>query len=113
VSDEAGALMEPLSVAIWACRMARANGANGAELAGFEADALIECSGHPVALRDGIGVLRPAGTAVIVGMGLVASGRVDPESIITGRFGLEQAETALRAGREDPASVKAMIEPAR
>jgi L-iditol 2-dehydrogenase len=192
VSDEAGALMEPLSVGIWACRkagvsagdrvlitgagpigllaaqcarafgateivvtdvnehrlaMARASGATGTELAGFEADALIECSGHPAALRGGIEALRPAGTAVIVGMGadddavvplaliqnreiwltgtfryantyptaidLVATGRVDPEAIITARFGLDEAETALRAGREDPASVKAMVEPAR
>jgi L-iditol 2-dehydrogenase len=192
VSDEAGALMEPLSVGIWACQkagvsagdrvlitgagpigllaaqcarafgateivvtdvnehrlaMARANGATGTELAGFEADALIECSGHPAALRGGIEALRPAGTAVIVGMGpdddasiplaliqnrelrltgtfryantyptaidLVATGRVDPEAIITGRFGLDEAETALRAGRADPASIKAMVEPAR
>src|SRR6185436_4183868 len=32
-------------------------------------DALIECSGHPAALQAGIAALRPAGTAVVVGMG--------------------------------------------
>jgi L-iditol 2-dehydrogenase len=118
VSDEAGALMEPLSVGVWACRkagvsagdrvlvtgagpiglltmqvalafgatqveisdvseprleLARRTGATRALRAGAdepgEADALIECSGHPAALAAGIRALRPAGTAVIVGMG--------------------------------------------
>jgi L-iditol 2-dehydrogenase len=35
----------------------------------LEADALIECSGNPAALADGIAALRPAGIAVLVGMG--------------------------------------------
>jgi L-iditol 2-dehydrogenase len=195
VSDEAGALMEPLSVGIWACRkggvapgdrvlvtgagpigllaqqcalafgatsvtitdvseerleLARRTGATRAVRAGEdldEADALIECSGHPAALAAGIAAVRPAGTAVVVGMGpeedatvplsliqnreiwltgtfryantyptaiaLVASGRVDPEAIITGRYGLGDAEAALRAGRDDPANVKAMVVPRR
>ena len=111
VSDEAGALMEPLSVALWACekagvsagdrvlvtgagpigllvlQVARTRGATevavtdvnphrlelarrlGATAEVGEADALIECSGHPQALRDGIAALRPAGVAVLVGMG--------------------------------------------
>jgi len=118
LSDDAGALMEPLSVGIWACRragvsagdrvlvtgagpiglltmqvalafgatqveisdvseprleLARRTGATRALRAGAdepgEADALIECSGHPAALAAGIRALRPAGTAVIVGMG--------------------------------------------
>ena len=117
LSDEAGALMEPLSVALWACeragvsagdrvlvtgagpigllsaQVARARGAteivvtdvnrhrlelalrHGATRAVEageqppEADALIECSGHPQAMHDGIAALRPAGTAVLVGMG--------------------------------------------
>jgi L-iditol 2-dehydrogenase len=197
VSDEAGALMEPLSVAVWACRKAgvgagdrvlitgagtiglltvqaaRAFGATGmtitdvnphrlalAERTGATAtldvrdtpledagehDALIECSGRPEALAAGIAALRPAGTAVVVGMGpdeeavvplaliqnrelwltgtfryagtypaaiaLAAAGRVDLEAIVTGRFGLEETEAALRAGREDPASVKAIVRP--
>jgi L-iditol 2-dehydrogenase len=34
-----------------------------------EVDALIECSGHPAATVAGIHAVRPAGTAVIVGMG--------------------------------------------
>ena len=195
VSDEAGALMEPLSVGIWACRkagvapgdrvlitgagpigllalqcalafgatavtitdvsderleLARRLGATRALRAGEdagEADALIECSGHPAALAAGVAAVRPAGTAVVVGMGpeedasvplsliqnreiwltgtfryantyptaiaLVAEGRVDPEAIVTGRYGLDDAEAALRAGREDPANVKAMVVPRR
>jgi L-iditol 2-dehydrogenase len=194
LSDEAGALMEPLSVAIWACRkagvsagdrvlvtgagpigqlvvqVARAFGATHVEvsdvnarrlaLAGRtgaarklragedepgEADALIECSGHPSALDAGIRAVRAAGTAVIVGMGpgdsaelplariqnreiwltgtfryantyptaiaLAAAGRVDLEAIVTGHYGLEETERALRAGLEDPASVKAIVRP--
>src|SRR5215216_6262758 len=118
LSDEAGALMEPLSVGIWACRkagvsagdrvlvtgagpigllamqvalafgatqveisdvseprleLARRTGATRALHAGTdapaEADVLIECSGHPTAVAAGIAALRPAGTAVLVGMG--------------------------------------------
>jgi L-iditol 2-dehydrogenase len=41
----------------------------------------------------------------------VAVGRVDPEAIVTGHFGLEDAEAALRAGRDDPGSVKPMVMP--
>ncbi len=122
LSDDAGALMEPLSVGIWSCRkasikagdhvlvtgagpigllavqvalaqgatevtitdvaperlqMARKTGAtrtiNVAEEpladAGLEVDVLIECSGNQRALNDGIRCIRPAGTAVVVGMG--------------------------------------------
>jgi L-iditol 2-dehydrogenase len=198
VSDQAGALMEPLSVAVWACRKAkvsagdrvlvtgagpigllaaqtaRAFGAteitvtdlnphrlglaertaakrtvNVAEApledSGVEADALIECSGHPASLKAGVAALRPAGTAVLVGMGpeeegvvplsliqsrelwltgtfryantyptaiaLASHGRVNLEAIITGHFDLDDAESALRAGREDPATVKVMVLP--
>ena len=199
VSDEAGALMEPLSVGIWACQKAgisagdrvlvtgagpigllaaqaaRAFGAteitvtdvNSSRLgvaertgatrtldigettledAGVEADALIECSGHPASVKASIAALRPAGTAVLVGMGpeeegtvplaliqsrelwltgtfryantyptaiaLAAEGRVDLEAIITGHHDLEEAEAALRAGREDATAVKVMVMPA-
>jgi L-iditol 2-dehydrogenase len=122
LSDNAGALMEPLSVGIWACKkggvtagdhvlvtgagpigllamqVAFAQGATevtvtdvadqrleiarnlGAtrslnvaesplEEAGLEADVLIECSGNERALSDGIRCIRPAGFAVVVGMG--------------------------------------------
>ena len=34
-----------------------------------EVDVLIECSGHPTAVAAGIEAVRPAGTAVLVGMG--------------------------------------------
>lgn len=122
MSDEVGALMEPLSVGIWASwkakirggehvlvtgagpigllamRVAFAFGATEATITdvseerleiarksgatrtinvareplsetGLEVDALIECSGNPTALNDGIRCIRPAGTAVVVGMG--------------------------------------------
>jgi L-iditol 2-dehydrogenase len=197
LSDDAGALMEPLAVAVWACRRAglgngdsvlvtgagpigllvaqtaRALGAEevvitdvspvriaAARRLGFdraldvssrspaeqsvEADALIECSGQPAALTGGIACLRPAGTAVLVGMGaaevtvpldllqrreliitgtfryahafpeaisLAADGRVDVEALISERFPLEQTEAALRASRDDPAMVKAVVHP--
>jgi L-iditol 2-dehydrogenase len=132
VSDEAGALMEPLSVAIWACRkaavspgdrvlvtgagpigllaqqcalafgatevtvtdvsdarleLARRTGATRTLLAGEpleEVDALIECSGHPAALSAGVAAVRPAGTAVIVGMGPEEDATV-PLSLIQSR----------------------------
>jgi L-iditol 2-dehydrogenase len=108
---------------------------------------LIECSGHPASLKAGIAALRPAGTAVLVGMGpeeegvvplslvqnrelwltgtfryantyptaiaLAANGRVDLEAIITGHYGLDDAEAALRAGKEDPTAVKVMVMPAK
>jgi L-iditol 2-dehydrogenase len=194
LSDEAGALMEPVSVAIWACRkaavaagdrvvitgagpigllsvqVARAFGATevtvtdvspgrlalavrtGAtravlpdELGDLEADVLIECSGREDALAAGIGTLRPAGTAVVVGMGpgltaelplaliqtreiwltgtfryantyptaiaLAADGRLDLDVLVTGHYGLEETETALRASREDPGSIKPVVHP--
>jgi L-iditol 2-dehydrogenase len=194
LSDDVGALMEPLSVGIWACRkagvtagdrvlvtgagpigllamqvalafgatqveisdvnpnrlaLAERTGATRALRAGedepVEADALIECSGHPAAVAAGIGALRPAATAVLVGMGpgesgelplaliqnrelwvtgtfryantyptaiaLAESGRVDLGAIVTGHFGLDETEAALRAGRDDPASVKPVVHP--
>lgn len=194
LSDEEGALMEPLSVGVWACRkagvgagdrvlvtgagpigllalqcalafgathvtvsdvnphrleVARRTGATRTATPddGLEGDfdALLECSGHPAAVAAGIGALRPAGTAVLVGMGpedegtlplsviqareiwvtgtfryantypaaiaLAASGRVDLKAIMSRRFGLDEAEAALRAGREDPGSVKPLVLP--
>ena len=122
LSDNAGALMEPLSVGIWACKkagvtagdhvlitgagpiglvamqVAFAQGATEVTLtdvanerlrignrlgatrtlnvaeepleeSGIEVDALIECSGNERALGDGIHRIRPAGVAVVVGMG--------------------------------------------
>jgi L-iditol 2-dehydrogenase len=200
VSDEAGALMEPLSVGVWACQKAKVSAGDRVLVTGagpigllavqcarafgateitvtdvnaqrldlaertgatqainvgessledhdIEADALIECSGHPASLKAGIAALRPAGTAVLVGMGpeeegvvplsliqnrelwltgtfryantyptaiaLAGHGRVDLAAIITGHYGLDDAEAALRVGREDPTAVKVMVLPAR
>src|SRR5919202_2829103 len=133
ISDEAGALMEPLSVGIWACRkagvsagdrvlvtgagpigllamqvalafgatqveisdvseprleLARRTGATRALRAGVdepgEADVLIECSGNNAALIAGVGALRPAGTAVVVGMGPGETAEI-PLSLIQNR----------------------------
>jgi L-iditol 2-dehydrogenase len=122
VSDDAGALLEPLAVGIWACRkggiglgdrvlvtgagpignlaaqVARAAGATtlaiadvnvdrlarAAELGATETidlnerplgsgggpfDVLLECTGSEPLTSDAILALRPAGTAVLVGMG--------------------------------------------
>jgi L-iditol 2-dehydrogenase len=118
MSDDVGALMEPVSVGIWACRkggisagdrvlvtgagpigllsmqVAKAFGATDVAISDLnehrlavaertgatrvlrageddpgEVDALIECSGHPRATVAGIEALRPAGVAVVVGMG--------------------------------------------
>src|SRR5215217_4560774 len=189
LSDDVGALMEPLSVGIWACRkagvtagdrvlvtgagpigllvmqVALAFGATQVEISDVNetrlalaartgatrtlvsgrdepstADVLIECSGHPAAVAAGIGAVRPAGVVVLVGLGpsetgelplakiqtqelwvtgtfryantyptaiaLAANGRVDLKAIMSQRFGLDETDAALRAGREDPASVK-------
>ena len=42
---------------------------------------------------------------------LAASGRVDLKAIITGHYGLDDAEAALKIGREDPGSVKPIVVP--
>jgi L-iditol 2-dehydrogenase len=42
---------------------------------------------------------------------LVASGVVDPTSIVTGHFRLEETARALRAGGSDPSSVKPIVHP--
>jgi L-iditol 2-dehydrogenase len=133
LSDDVGALMEPLSVGIWACRkagvsagdrvlvtgagpigliamqvalafgatqveisdlnrdrleIASRTGATRALVAGEdepgEADILIECSGNERATNAGIEALRPAGTAVIVGMGPGATAEL-PLALIQAR----------------------------
>lgn len=141
VSDEAAALMEPLSVGIWSARKAgigpgwrvliagagpigivtaqtaRAFGATeivvsdpmkerrdvalryGAthvidpmtESVGDRYDAFIDASGSPIAIKQGILALRPAGIAVLVGMGadeiaLPVSVIQNRELIVTGVF---------------------------
>lgn len=200
VSDEAAALLEPLSVGVWACRkggvgpgsrvlvtgagpiglvcvqVARACGASEivvADLneqrllvaidlgatrtiasgdqsitAGYAGrpgpEVLLECSGHPGATGEGIRALAPAGRAVLVGMGgdelplplsvvqerelvvtgtfryagtwptaiaLAASGRVDLERLVTGRFPLAETAAALTAARDTPGAIKSVITP--
>lgn len=196
VSDEAAALMEPLSVGIWACQRAdvgpgdrvliagagpigviaaqtaRAFGAreiyitdisderrafalqHGAshaldprvdQVEGLEVDAFIDASGVEQAVRSGIMAVRPAGRAILVGLGnddmmlpvsylqnkeiwlsgvfryantwplaieLVASGKVDLDALVSGRFPLAQAEDALNAGKR-PGQMKVIVYPGR
>jgi L-iditol 2-dehydrogenase len=195
VSDEAAALLEPLSVGIWACRKARimpgsrvliagagpigvitaqAARAFGAaeiivsdpiadrrqlverfgatwtldptaeDVAGLGVDAFIDASGATPAVISGITAVRGAGVVVLVGMGadqialpipviqnreltitgvfrytdtwptatgLVASGQVDLDSLVTARFGLDDVEKALDAD-QTPGSLKTMVVPA-
>lgn len=196
LSDDAAALLEPLSVGVWACRrgqvtagsrvlitgagpiglmcaqVARACGAievwvsdvdtHRLELAqrlgatpvdvsereigefGIEPDVLLECSGNARATTAAIRTVAKAGHVVLVGMGsdeltvplpyiqnhelvltgafryantwptavaLVASGRVDVDSLVTGHYALGDAEQALTAARRDPSTVKVMVHP--
>ena len=56
------------------------------------------------------GTFRYANTYPVA-IALAAAGRVDLKAIMTGRFGLDDADAALRAGREDPDSVKPIVVP--
>jgi L-iditol 2-dehydrogenase len=197
LSDDAAALLEPLSVALWACRKAEVTagsrvlvtgagpvgllatqvaralgaaevavtdvnehrlglarelgatraldaGATADASAGVEPTALLECSGNPAATAGGIRLVAPAGRVVLVGMGsdevpmpvsriqeyeltvagtfryahtwpaaiaLAASGRVDLDRLVTGRYGLDEVRAALTATRSDPRAVKPMVRP--
>jgi L-iditol 2-dehydrogenase len=42
---------------------------------------------------------------------LAASGAVDLDSLVTGKFGLQQVEAALTASRTDPHSLKPVVYP--
>lgn len=194
VSFEAAALMEPLSVGIWACQRAevgpgstvliagagpigvivcqtaRAFGASeiivsdvdtdrrefalahGATrvldpreetVDGLDVDAFIDASGVAQAVQTGILAVRPAGRVILVGLGndnlelpvsyiqnreiwlsgvfryantwplaidLVASGRVDLDILVTGKFPLSEAEAALSAGKQQ-GQMKAIVYP--
>lgn len=194
LSDDAGALLEPLSVGIAAVRkartapgdrvlvagagpigvivtqVARAFGAaevvvsdpvaarremalrfgatstvdpTAEDVVGLGVDAFVDASGVAPAIVSGIKALRPAGRAVIVGLGesdmllpvatiqdreltltgifrytgtwplaahLVSSGQVDVDSLVTGRYPLDDVGAALDADR-DPASLKVVVEP--
>jgi L-iditol 2-dehydrogenase len=144
LSDDAAAMLEPLSVGLWACRkgqvsagsrvlvtgagpvgllaaqVAMALGADDVTItdvsehrlglakelgvsraldvsatplaaAGVEADVLLECSGHPTAVAQAIGVVARAGRVVLVGMGsdeapLPVSRIQEYELLVTGTF---------------------------
>lgn len=42
---------------------------------------------------------------------LIASGRVDVEPLVTGRYGLDRTEEALLSAKTDPAAIKTMVIP--
>lgn len=197
LTDEAAALLEPLSVGVWACRKARVSAGdrvlvNGAgpiglvaaqtalafgasevvitdvnprrlKLAvalgctqaidvgaialgdtGFEPNVLVECSGNPTAIGAAVRTVARAGRVVLVGMGgddiplplpyiqdheleltgtfryantwptaidLAASGRVDLDRLVTGRFALDEVSAALTCGRVDRDSIKPIVVP--
>ncbi len=198
MSDDAAALLEPLSVGIWACRKGRvgagsrvlvtgagpiglvavqtalafgatsvvvsdvnparlelARSLGATELVDARTESvtdvappgvLLECSGFPPAITEGIRALDRAGRAVLVGMGgdeipvplsvvqgreleltgtfryantwptaiaLVAAGRVDLDRLVTGRYGLADAESSLTVSRTDPTSIKVIVHPDR
>ncbi|HEX8489185.1 MAG TPA: NAD(P)-dependent alcohol dehydrogenase [Propionibacteriaceae bacterium] len=197
MSDDAAALLEPLSVGVWACRKAGVTAGSrvlitgagpvglvslqtalafgaqavavsdvnparlavAAELGATQTvdartgslaeltaapDVLLECSGYPPAIADGIRALDRAGRAVLVGMGgdevplplsviqereltvtgtfryantwptaigLVSSGRVNLDRLVTGSYLLDEVEDALTASRRDAATIKVMVRP--
>lgn len=196
VTFEAAAMVEPLSVGIWACQKAqvehgsrilisgagpiglviaqtaRALGASeiiitdvseerrlfalehGATrainpleetLEGLEVDAYLDASGAASAIQSGIKAVRPAGVVVLVGGGndevtlpvsfiqnreiwltgvfryantwptaieMVASGAVNLDVLVTGKYGLSQVEEALNAGKI-AGQIKALVYPGK
>jgi L-iditol 2-dehydrogenase len=113
--------------------------------AGLDVDAFVDASGAPRAVHSGIRAVRPAGHAVLVGLGnpemmlpvehiqnleisvtgifrytgtwpaaihMVASGQVDLDSLVTGRFDLAHVEEALESDL-DPQSLKSVVYPQR
>lgn len=115
----------------------------GLKEACVDADVFLDCSGSPQAIADGIASLRPAGTAVLVGMcpateipwpvarvqnreiwvtgtfryahtypeavTLIASGRIDLDSLVDATFDLEHAEEALGAAKANPSILKPLV----
>lgn len=111
--------------------------------AGLDVNAFVDASGSPAAVMAGIKAVRPAGVAVLVGLGnsemplpvehiqnleiivtgifrytdtwpaaihLVASGQVDLDSLVTGKFDLAHAADALDSDR-NPDSLKSIVYP--
>jgi L-iditol 2-dehydrogenase len=170
LSDAEGALIEPLSVGIWACRKAMLQGADSILITGAGPIGLVTMKVAlalgatditmtdvspqrlEVAKRQGatriVNVTQESlahADIVAVGMGpaeevsvpmsflqnreitltgtfryantyedaiaLVAAGRIDLQSLITGYYPLHEAEKALQATRSDPANIKSVVVP--
>ncbi len=58
-----------------------------------------------------LGAFRYAGTWPTA-IGLVASGAVDLDALVSGHYDLDEVEDALTAAARDPAAIKAMVTPA-
>jgi L-iditol 2-dehydrogenase len=56
------------------------------------------------------GIFRYANTYADA-IALVATGRIDVRSLITGRYPLEAAEQALQATKQDPTNIKSIVVP--
>ena len=196
VSDEAAALIEPLSVGIWACKRGQVGPGSRVLIAGagpigviaaqtarafgasevivsdisetrrafvlehgatrvidpqeesvehLHVDTFIDASGVGQAIRTGIRAVGPAGHAILVGLGnddlelpvsyiqdreiwvsgvfryantwplaihLVATGRVNLDVLVTGKYALADAEAALTAGSA-PGQLKQVVYPGR
>ncbi|GAB3618472.1 NAD(P)-dependent alcohol dehydrogenase [Okibacterium endophyticum] len=111
----------------------------------LDVNAFIDASGSGRAVYSGIKAVRPAGVAVLVGLGnpdltlpvshiqdreivvtgifrytdtwptaisLVANGHIDADSLVTGKFTLDEVEAALESD-QNPASLKSIVYPNR
>ncbi len=93
MSDEEGALIEPLSVGLWACRKAKLRGGDHVLITGAGPVGILAMKvALALALKDGILALQPAATAVAVGMGPGEEASIplsfiqNREIILTGTF---------------------------
>ncbi len=161
LSNEEGAMIEPLSVGLWACRKARLRGGDHVLITGAGPVGMLamkvafalgvavvtitDVSPQRLAIARQLGATHSINVADAVGMNpgeelsvpmsfiqnreitltgtfryantyadaiaLVAAGRVEVRSLITGRYPLEAAEQALQATKQDPTNIKSMVVP--
>lgn len=123
MSDDAAALLEPLSVGIWACRKGRVGAGSRVLVTGagpiglvavqaalaFGATSVAVSDVNPARLR----IARSLGATEVVDARTESVGDLAPPEVllVTGLYGLADAEASLTAGRRDPDSVKVMLHP--